>query len=83
VDVETAIETQIEPTLKAEFGHQLSNALLTRATLCFVTSEAEESKRYEAFVHTICSDEQVVSLWGETGAAERKEEWKALIRPGP
>jgi hypothetical protein len=82
VDAETAIETRIEPQLKVEFGHQTSNALLTRATLCFVTIGGEESNRYEAFVHAICSDEQVVSVWGEMGAAEREEEWKALIKPG-
>jgi hypothetical protein len=83
VDVETAIETQIAPQLQDDFGREVGTALLTRATLCFVTMEAEESERYEAFVHAICSDEQVLSVWGAEAAAQREELWKALIKAGP
>lgn len=81
MDVETAIERHIKPQLRIDLGRRAANALLTRATLCFVTLEGRQSERYEAFVHAICSDEQVVSAWGKTGAAEREEQWKALVTP--
>jgi len=30
-------------------------------------------------VHSICSDDRVVSVWGERGVARQKEEWEALV----
>jgi hypothetical protein len=79
MDTETAIDTKIAPQLIEAFGRQVANALLTQATLCYVTVKDEEKKRYNAFVHSICSDERVITAWGKSRTAERKEEWKALV----
>ena len=80
MDAETAIRSQIEPSLIDAFGRQVANAMLTRATLCYVLADGAEPKRYGVFVHAICSDERAVRLWGEPGAAEQERVWRDLIR---
>ena len=83
MDTETAIKTQIEPKLIASFGRQVANSLLTQATLCYVTAQGGEKSRYEAFVHSICSDARIVRAWGTTSAAEQENVWRALGGPEP
>jgi hypothetical protein len=83
VDTETAIRTQIEPKLIGAFGRQVANSLLTRATLCYVTAQGGEENRYEAFVHSICSDPRIVRAWGTIPAAEKEKVWGALYGSEP
>ena len=80
MDVETAVETTIEPQLVDALGRQVANSLLTRATLSYVTIRGDEKKRFEAFVNEICSDDRLINLWGEPAAAKQQEEWIALFR---
>ena len=80
MDAETATRSQIEPNLIDAFGRQVANSILTRATFCYVLADGAESKRYEVFVHAICSDERAVRLWGEAGAAVQERVWRDLIR---
>ena len=79
MDAETAIETRIKPQLIGAFGRQVVNSLLTHATLAYVTTDGSEEERFEAFIDSICSDDRVVSTWGERGVARQKEEWEALV----
>jgi hypothetical protein len=79
VDTETAIQTQIEPRLVGALGRSVANALLTQATLCYVTTMGTESKRYEAFVHSLFSDERLIEVWGLEGARERGNTWLELL----
>ena len=79
MDAETAIETTIEPQLIDALGRQVANSLLTRATLCYVTIRGDDRKRFEAFVNEICSDDRLISLWGEPAAAKQEEKWIALF----
>jgi hypothetical protein len=79
MDTETAIETRIERRLVDAFGGRVANSLLTLATVCYATTSGDARERYEAFVHSICSDDRVVSAWGEQGVARQKEEWEALV----
>jgi hypothetical protein len=83
VDTETAIKTQIEPQLITVFGLQVANSMLTRATLCYALADGDEEKRYRAFVHSICSEEHAVRIWGPTEAAEHERAWGDLIRSEP
>ena len=78
VDTETAIDSTIEPKLIEAFGLHVASSLLTRATLCYVLAGGTEPKRYEAFVHSICSDARVVHAWGASGASEQEREWTRL-----
>jgi len=78
LDTETAIETRIRPQLIKAFGQRMANCLLTLATLSYVTADGDEKERYRAFVNSICSDDRVISRWGEEVVAKRKEEWEAL-----
>jgi methylenetetrahydrofolate dehydrogenase (NADP+)/methenyltetrahydrofolate cyclohydrolase len=80
VDLETIIDSTIRPQLIEAFGRQTANSLLTQATLSFVSTDADEQERFEAFVQTICSDERVLSVWGETGAAERIDDWNLALQ---
>jgi hypothetical protein len=83
VDTETAIKTQIEPKLIHVFGLQMANSMLTRATLCYVLADGGEKRRYGVFVHSICSDDRAVQMWGAAEAAEQERVWRDLIRSEP
>ena len=83
MDAETAIRSQIEPSLIDAFGRQVANSMLTRATFCYVLADGGETRRYGVFVHAICSDERAVRVWGEPGAAEQERVWRDLIRSEP
>jgi hypothetical protein len=79
MDVETAIETEIEPVLIDTFGASLGKCLMTLATLAYVTAGGGKTQRYRAFVDSVCGDERVVSQWGKDGAARQAKEWKDLV----
>jgi hypothetical protein len=83
MDTETAIKTQIGPKLIEAFGRQVTNSLLTQATLCYVTAQGGEENRYEAFVHSICSDTRIVRVWGTRCASEKEKVWRALYGSEP
>ena len=75
MDVEDIINATIGPELVEAFGRQTANALTTQATLAYVSTDGPEQEKFEAFVQSICSDQRVIAMWGETGAAERIEDW--------
>ncbi len=79
MDVETAIEKEIEPLLARDFGTSFSKCLLTMATLAYVTSAGGKTQRYRAFVDSICSGERVLQEWGHERAASQAREWKDLV----
>lgn len=80
MDIEAIIETRIKPQLVEAFGRQTANSLLTQATLSYVSADGEEQERFEVFVKTICSDERVLEVWGQRGAAERVEDWHLIMQ---
>jgi hypothetical protein len=79
MDVETAIEKEIEPLLARDFGSSFSRCLLTMATLAYVTSSGGKTQRYRAFVDSLCSGERVLQEWGPERAASQAGEWKDLV----
>ncbi len=79
MDIETAIEAEIEPHLIDTLGLSLGRCLVTLATLSYITAGGGETQRYRAFVDSICSDERVVRKWGADGAALQAKEWKDLV----
>ena len=79
MDIEIAIQTRIEPQLIDTFGRRVANSLLTLATVDYAITDGNAIDRYRAFVHSICSDDRVVSTWGEGSTARQKEEWEALV----
>ena len=83
MDVETAIDSKIKPQLIEAFGRQIANSLLTRATLCYVSTTGSEVERYQAFVRSICSDERVSQALGKQAFAEQIEEWKTMLETAP
>jgi hypothetical protein len=83
MDVEKAIEAEIEPKLRDAFGPRATSSLLTTATLAFVTAVGSQVERYHVFVDSICRDERVVQEWGEAAAAGQANEWKDLVPLAP
>ena len=81
MDAETAIAAQIEPRLVDILGQHVANTLLTRATLCYVTTIGIELKRYAAFIHSICSDARLIQVWGSEGTRQQEKDWLALLGP--
>jgi len=79
MNVEEIIETRIKPQLIETLGRQTANALLTQATISYVSMDGDELERYRTLVRTICTDERVIDAGGERVAAERMEEWETLF----
>jgi hypothetical protein len=79
MDVETAIEKEIEPVLARDFGTSFCKCLLTMATLDYVTSSGGRTQRYRAFVDSVCSGERVIHQWGHERAAHQAKVWKDLV----
>jgi len=75
LDVEQIIEESIKPQLIADFGRQTANALITKATLAYVSTDGTEEEKFEEFVRAIGTDPRVLEVWGQQGAAERIEDW--------
>jgi len=75
---EAIIASSIKPQLIKALGRQIANSLLTQGTLAYVSTDGSEKERFEAFINSICSDERLISVWGEKIAAGQAEEWKAL-----
>jgi hypothetical protein len=79
VEIETVIAESIEPRLIDSFGREIANALLTQATIRYVTEKGKERERCKAFVHSICFDARVIEAWGTEAAAEQAKRWSARI----
>ena len=79
MDVETAIDTEIQPALTESFGPSFANCLLTMATLDYVTAGGGRIQRYRAFVDSVCSGERVLQEWGEDRVEKQCREWKDLV----
>jgi hypothetical protein len=79
MDTEEIIEAEIAPRLHQSFDPYTVNALLTRATLCYVTTRGDGRKKHRAFVHSICVDKRAVDVWGAEVAARQEQEWQALF----
>jgi methylenetetrahydrofolate dehydrogenase (NADP+)/methenyltetrahydrofolate cyclohydrolase len=80
MDIETTIDNSIRPRLIEGLGRQATNALLTKATLAYVSTDGSETKRIEAFIDTIRGDEHVVSAWSEEILAAHIDEWVSLLK---
>jgi methylenetetrahydrofolate dehydrogenase (NADP+)/methenyltetrahydrofolate cyclohydrolase len=79
VSVETVIDTTIRPQLIEAFGRQLANALLTEATLAYVSTDGSEEERFDAFLQVIRFNDRVIGEWGEATTAVRLEEWRSEV----
>ena len=81
MDIEATIDAKIRPRLIEILGRQTANALLTKATLAYVSTDGTEGERIQAFIHAIRSDERVVGEWGEEVLAAHTQEWINLLKP--
>jgi methylenetetrahydrofolate dehydrogenase (NADP+)/methenyltetrahydrofolate cyclohydrolase len=81
MDIEATIDAKIRPRLIEALGRQIANALLTKATLAYVSTDGSEAERIEAFVDAIRSDERVTSAWSEEMVATHVDEWISLLKP--
>ena len=82
MDIEETIESKIRPWLIQSLGRQMANAVVTKATLAYVSTDGGEAERVDAFVDAIRSDERVVSAWSEEMIAAHAQEWIDLLKPG-
>ncbi len=81
MDIEATIDSKIRPWLIESLGRQAANALLTKATLAYVSTDGSEAERVEAFIDTIRSDRRVVNAWSEEMIAAYSQEWVDLLKP--
>lgn len=81
MNIEEIIESKIKPRLVEAFGRQTANALLTEATLAYVSTDGGEGERVAAFIDAIRSDERVQSTWSDEVAAIEVDEWMSHLRP--
>lgn len=80
MDIEETIDAKIRPHLIEAVGRQTANALLTQATLAYVSTDGTEADRIRAFVDAIRSDERALSAWGEEILASYADEWITLLK---
>jgi methylenetetrahydrofolate dehydrogenase (NADP+)/methenyltetrahydrofolate cyclohydrolase len=81
MDIEATIDAKIRPRLIEILGRQTANALLTKATLAYVSTDGTEGERIQAFIDAIRSDERVLGEWGEEVLAAHTQEWINLLKP--
>ena len=81
MDIEATIDAKIRPWLIESLGRQTANALLTKATLAYVSTDGSEAERVEAFIDAIRSDQRVVNAWSEEMIAAYSQEWVDLLKP--
>lgn len=81
MNIEEIIESKIKPRLVEAFGRQMANALLTEATLAYVSTDGGEGERVAAFIDAIRSDERVQNTWSDEVAAIEVDEWMSHLRP--
>ena len=81
MDVEEIIGSKIKPRLIDAFGRQTANALLTQATLAYVSTDGGEGERIAAFIEAIRSDDRVLNAWSAEVTAIEVDEWTTLLRP--
>ncbi len=79
MDIEATIDAKIRPQLIEILGRQMANAVLTRATLAYVSTDGNEAERVEAFIDAIRSDERILDAWGEEIVANYVDEWTGLL----
>lgn len=79
MDIEEAIDSKIKPRLIEAFGRQTANALITKATLAYVSTDGEEDQRVAAFIDAIRSDDRVVDTWSEEITAMEVDEWASVL----
>jgi len=81
MDIEATIDAKIRPRLIEILGRQTANALLTKATLAYVSTDGTEGERIGAFIDAIGSDERILGEWGEEILATHTQEWISLLKP--
>ncbi len=81
MNIEEIIESKIKPRLVEAFGRRTANALLTEATLAYVSTDGGEGERVAAFIDAIRSDERVLNTWSDEVAAIEVDEWMSHLRP--
>jgi len=81
MDIEATIDSKIRPRLIEALGRQDTNALLTKATLAYVSTDGSEAQRVEAFIDALRTDERVISAWSEEILATHIQEWVGLLKP--
>ncbi|MFH1675208.1 MAG: hypothetical protein ABIF87_17530 [Pseudomonadota bacterium] len=72
------VMTKIKPKLLETFGGVLGNNLITKGLGAMRSASGDEGK-YKACVDAICSDPQVVGLWGQATVNKIKAEWLKLV----
>lgn len=80
MDIEATIDAKIRPHLVEALGRQLANALLTEATLAYVSTDGSEGERVEVFIDTIRTDERMRNNLGEEMVATYADEWRQLLK---
>ena len=78
MDVKTIRETVIKPKLVEIFGNTMGSLILTSGILAASDGKTDE-ERLDKMVETICSDPEVISMWGQAGADRQKQEWLHLL----
>ena len=76
MDAEGFIEDTLKPQLVGALGTQLANALLTKATLVYVSTDENGQARYDAFLETILEDERARNVWDADAVEQNMKDWK-------
>lgn len=78
MDARTVRETIIKPKLAEVFGTTMTHMLITRSIAAGIGGGTEQEK-LKLMVETICSDPQVLGIWGAALTEKQKQAWLSAL----
>ena len=72
----------VKPKLVEVFGNFVGTAIVANAyssSLSVMKNKKYKADNYKIVIETICSNKQVIAMWGADGTTKQKEEWLKLI----
>ena len=78
MDARTVRDTIIKPKLAEVFGTTMTNALITTSIAAGIGGGTEQEK-LKLMVESICSDPQVLSMWGAALTEKQKQAWLSAL----
>ncbi|HNT29335.1 MAG TPA: hypothetical protein PKL83_00095 [bacterium] len=78
MDYQTAATTVVKPKLEEIFGAMLGGAIFTSGFVAALKG-ADDKDKMRILVEAVCTNQQVLAMWGDAQTANQKNQWLALV----
>lgn len=72
-------ETIIKPKLASLFGNLNASVIVQKHSSKAIMQANDDKEKLKLLINGICSDTQVVGIWGMAQATKQKQEWLKLV----